>query len=79
MCGDAGTCMRFLSLPAALLSVWVWVALSGCVHTHTAHLCLKVDSPFFLCSVKDRGDLGGKERGTSRRDGSDCSQRPGHP
>lgn len=60
-------------------------SVSGCgelclgVYAHTAHFCLKVDSPFLPYSVKDRGDLGGKERGTSRRDGSDSSQRPGHP
>lgn len=49
------------SCPAVCLglgnSVWVCV--------HIAHFCLIVDSYLLLPqSVKDRGDLGGKERGT---------------
>ena len=77
MCDSVGTCVHLIVLPAALL--YVWVSLSGIACTHTDHFCLEVDSPFLPHSVKDRGVLGGKERGASRRDGSDSSQRPGQP
>lgn len=63
MCSGVGSCVYLISLPAALLCVWVWVTVWVCVHT--AHFGLMVDSYLLLPhSVKDRGDLGGKERGT---------------
>lgn len=50
------------------------------VCAHTAHFAWWLSLSFFLPhSVKDGGDLGGKERGTQGRDGSNSSQRPGHP